>query len=50
MKKDLVKMLTTTDSVQAGIESFVMNKQDSADVSIGDIELFVNRSDASQAD
>ena len=57
--QDLVKIYTTNDPVESGIfvsllgehgiESFVMNKQDSAYVSIGEIELFVGEADASRA-
>lgn len=57
--KELIKIYTTTDSLESGIfvsllgehgiESFVMNKQDSAYVSIGDIELFVAEEDVEKA-
>ena len=55
----LVKIFTTNDPLESGIfvsllgdngiESFVMNKQDSAYVSIGEIELFVGEADVSKA-
>ena len=57
--KELTKIFTTSDPLESrifvsllgenGIECFEMNKQDSAYVSIGEIELFVAEDDVEEA-